>query len=49
MSRDVLPELWKATAVLASVVLFVTSLLILHSRAHPVMTDGVAPMADHPP
>jgi hypothetical protein len=48
MSRDVLPELWKGITVTAFVVLFVTNLPVLHSRAHPVVTDEVAPVADQP-
>jgi hypothetical protein len=43
MSRDGLPELWKAITVVAFVTLFVVSLLVLHSRA-PVSTDAVAVM-----
>jgi hypothetical protein len=39
MSRDVLPELWKAITVVAFVTLFVVSLLVLRSWT-PAATDA---------
>jgi hypothetical protein len=41
MSRDVLPELWKAITIAAFVTLFVASLLVLHSWS-PVSTDATS-------
>jgi hypothetical protein len=46
MSRDVLPEMWKAITIVAFVTLFVASLLVLHSWT-PISTDGVA-VTDQP-
>jgi hypothetical protein len=45
MSRDVLPEMWKAITIVAFVALFVTSLLVLRSPA--LISLHAATVTDH--